>query len=83
MSKKKKKEAAMDEYHLMADFFSTWRSMNDTTKNTFIIGFYATIIMCLFCRYWLRDWLEHRQAIRGLVMEKERQRLARDRADVD
>ena len=73
----------MDEYHLMADFFSTWRSMNDTTKNTFIIGFYATIIMCLFCRYWLRDWLEHRQAIRSFVMEKERQRLARDESQSD
>ena len=73
----------MDEYHLLADFFSTWRSMNDTTKDIFIIGFYATIIVCLFCQYWLRDWLKHRQAVRSFVLEKERQFLAREETNAD
>lgn len=58
----------MDEYHLMADFFSTWRSMNDVSKNIFIIGFYATIIICFLGHYWLRDWLGHRRDLRRYIM---------------
>ncbi|MGB1896654.1 MAG: hypothetical protein ACPHVW_06580 [Parvibaculales bacterium] len=84
---KKKKGAAMDNYHLMADFFSTWRSMNDITKNIFVIGFYLTIIACLFARYWLHDWLISRKELRqfyfqnheALVRERKRKAEAQDR----
>ena len=59
----------MDEFHLLADFFSTWRSMNDVTKNIFIIGFYATFIICFLGHYWLRDWFSYRRELRHYVME--------------
>ena len=65
----KEKEGGMDDYHLLADFFSTWRSMNDTTKNIFIIGFYLTIIACLFGRYWLHEWLISRKELRRFYFE--------------
>jgi len=68
----------MDEYHLLADFFSTWRSMNDATKNIFIIGFYITVIICFLGRYWLRDWLSYRRDLRCYVMEN-REALLKER----
>lgn len=68
----------MDDYHLMADFFSTWRSMNDTTKNIFIIGFYLTIIACLFARYWLLEWLISRKELRRFYFQNH-EALARER----
>ena len=61
----------MDEYHFLADFFSSWRSMNDATKHIFIIGFYATIIIGLFFRYWQYDWLTHRQEVRRFILENQ------------
>ena len=65
----------MDDYHLMADFFSTWRSMNDTTKNIFIIGFYLTILACFFTRYWLHEWLANRRDIRRFVLQNHKRYL--------
>lgn len=74
----------MDDYHLMADFFSKWRSMNDTTKNIFITGFYLTIIACLFARYWLHEWLANRRDIRRFVLQNHERYLderLRDKAE--
>lgn len=65
----------MDEYHLMADFFSTWRSMNDVSKNIFIIGFYLTIMICFFGRYWAHDWFTYRRDLRRYVMANRKELL--------
>lgn len=61
--------------------------MNDITKNIFVIGFYLTIIACLFDRHWLHDWLISRKELRqfyfqnheALVCERKRKAEAQDR----
>ena len=73
----------MDEYDFMADVLSTWRSMNDTTKNVFIIGGYATIIIGMLSWLLLRDWLRYRNALRRFVMDNHADLLRRDKNEGD
>lgn len=73
----------MDEYHFMADVLSTWRLMNDTTKNVFIIGGYATIIIGMLSWLLLRDWLRYRNALRRFVMDNHADLLRRDKNEGD
>ena len=68
----------MDDYHLMADFFSAWWSMSAKTKIIFIIGFFLTIIDCLFASYWFHEWLISREELRQFYFQNH-EALARER----
>tara|TARA_B100000925_G_C21601094_1_gene300447 strand:- start:14 stop:397 length:384 start_codon:yes stop_codon:yes gene_type:complete len=65
----KKKGAAMDDYHLMADFFGIWRPMNYTNKKYFYHWLFSDNHCLPFARCWLHEWLISRKKLRPFYFQ--------------